>query len=186
MNIITRTLGAILTTAYLLMWTTLALSQTGEENYPPPPAGVRWGWQGEVLFEYNKATLHDQYQPLLLRLAETLRQYPNVSLLITGRADNTGNLEYNRRLSLKRIEAVKKFLTKKAVDVSRIIVQNLGEERPVSLDACNEDRPRNRRTDLAFFPTGSPPPLTKPVQGDTQPQPGECEQIKEDLNVRKR
>jgi len=167
----------------LLLWSWIPAGLSQEmENYPPPPPGVQWGWQGEVLFEHNGAKLISQYTSVLQRLAEIMRQYPSVSLLITGRADNTGNLNHNRNLSLKRIEAVKKFLLKQAqVETSRIQVQNLGEQRPVSVDACNTDRPRNRRVDLAFYPTSSPPPFTKIVQGDTQPLPGECEEIQQEL-----
>lgn len=186
MNINVRQPWSILIVIYgWLGWATLVMSQTNPEDYPPPPVGVQWGWQGEVLFDYNSAKLIEQYKPLLLRMVETLKQSPSVNLLITGRADNTGSLEHNRRLSQNRIEAVKKFLTKRKIASSQIYTQNLAEQKPVSIDACAQDRPYNRRVDLAFYPASSPPPLTKVTHGDTQPLPGECEQIKSDLDPMK-
>jgi len=172
----------------IVYWVVLGIGligslQAGEmDNYPPAPSGLYWGWQGEVLFNYNSAKLLSEYRPLLSRIADTLKHYPKVSVLITGRADNTGNLEHNRRLSLQRINTVMTFLTKQGVEPYRIHTQNLGEERPVSINACKTDRPRNRRTDIAFFPSGSPPPLTQPrPTQDTQPLPGECEEIEVEL-----
>lgn len=166
----------------LMTWNTL-LAAGEMDTYPPPPAGIRWGWQGEILFDYDSAKLLNEYKPVLLRIAGTLKRSSEVSLLVTGRADNTGNVEHNRQLSLKRIHAVSSFLAKQGIEPYRIHSQNLGEQRPISINACSNDRPRNRRTDLAFFPTGSPPPIAHtPSVSDTQPMSGECEEIEMELD----
>ena len=168
---------------FLLTIWSVSLVAGEMDNYPTPPPGVHWGWQGEVLFDYDSAKLLNEYKSVLLQLANTLKRFPDISVLITGRADNTGNVEHNRQLSLKRIRTISSFLTKQGIEANRIHSQNLGEQRPISINACSNDRPRNRRTDLAFFPTGSPPPLTHaPSISDTQPMPGECEEIETELD----
>ncbi|WP_157237557.1 OmpA family protein [Beggiatoa alba] len=150
-----------------------------EDNYPPPPTGITWGWQDNVFFALNHAILRKTDLPVLNRLAMTLQQYPAVNLLITGRADNTGEENYNRQLSSKRAQAVKQYLLKQGVSIHQLHVQEIGEQRPVASDACPEDRERNRRVDLAFFPQGYLPDRPTPVQGDTSPHAGECETVKE-------
>lgn len=151
-----------------------------QDDYPAPPRGVEWGWQAEVLFKMNSAKLRADDLPTLNQLANILSDYPEVSLLITGHADKTGNLALNQKLSSQRVNAVRSYLMKKGIPSSRITMQSLGEQRPVANDACPEDRARNRRADLAFFPTGSPPPASRPVHSDERPEPGECEEAQED------
>ncbi len=170
---------------YVLVFLYLILANSGwaapADQYPPPPDGIYWGWQGEVLFDFDKAQLSEQYIPLLTRLADSLRRNSNVSVLLTGRTDNTGNLEYNRRLSLKRLYIIRDYLVRQGVELARLHTQNLAEQRPVSIDACEQDRPRNRRVDLAFFPANYPPPYSEIKRGDTKPYEGECEEIEEAL-----
>lgn len=169
----------ILFSLLALLWTT-AVCALPQDDYPEPPQGIEWGWQAEVLFKMNSAKLRPADLPTLNRLARTLLDYPEVSLLITGHADKTGNVTLNQKLSSQRVNAVRSYLVKKGIPSSHITMQSLGEQRPVANDACPEDRARNRRADLAFFPTGSPPPVSRPVHGDERPEPGECEEAEED------
>lgn len=160
--------------------TWMSPSYAEQEVYPLPPQGVQWGWQGEVLFKINSAKIQSQFKPFLNSMATLLVKYPaKINLLITGRTDNTGDLEYNRKLSLRRIDAISSYLTKQGVLPRQIETQAVGEQRPVSNNACTEDRERNRRTDLAFFPVGVVPPKIETVHGETQPQLGECEKLKQ-------
>ncbi|AUI68386.1 OmpA family protein [Beggiatoa leptomitoformis] len=167
----------------VVLWMCLSLNafalQAADEDYPPPPTGITWGWQNNVTFPLNSAKLQKVALPVLDNLVYTLRQYPSVNLLITGRADNTGEENYNSQLSRKRATVVEQYLIKQGVNPSQLSKQEIGEQRPVASDACAEDRQRNRRVDLAFFPQGYLPDYVKPFQGDTKPQAGECEEVKE-------
>jgi|JFJP01.1.fsa_nt_gi OmpA-OmpF porin, OOP family len=158
----------------------IAVFALPQDDYPAPPSGVEWGWQAEVLFKINSAKLRTDDQPTLNRLANVMLSNPEVSLLVTGHADKTGNLALNQKLSNQRVNAVRSYLIKKGISSSRITLQSLGEQRPVANDACPEDRIRNRRADLAFFPTGSSPPVSRTVHADESSEPGECEEARED------
>jgi outer membrane protein OmpA-like peptidoglycan-associated protein len=119
-----------------------------------PPAGMAWGWQGGVLFAFDKAVLRDSEWPLLDNLADVLLLNPHAQILLTGHTDNSGKLAYNHRLSQKRTMAVADYLEQKGVDAQRVHQQWVGEQRPVASNQCRQDRQRNRRVDVALFPTG--------------------------------
>jgi outer membrane protein OmpA-like peptidoglycan-associated protein len=132
------------------------------EDYPQlAPEGLEWGWQGHVQFALNSAKLRAEDLPLLDTLAASLTRYPHVSVLLTGHTDNTGSLGYNQQLSVRRGDAVAAYLVSRGVDAARIFKRAQGEQRPVASNTCDPDRQRNRRVDLAFFPTGDQPPAVE-------------------------
>lgn len=155
--------------------TSAAIEEPASSRYPAPPQGIQWGWQGAVLFQLNSAKLEQQYTPMLQTLANTLARYPDVNIIITGHTDNTGDLAYNRKLSEQRVASIVNFFSQQGVLPRRIVSQAVGEQRPTSSNACADDRKRNRRADLAFFPQGYPPEQAQLVDGETTPQQGECE-----------
>ena len=129
------------------------------------------GWQGNVQFDLGSYRLHREDEALLDDIYRAMRTDPSISLLITGHTDNIGNIRYNRRLSEKRSNAVAAYLIDRGIDPQRIHTRYVGEERPVADNRTPEDRERNRRADLAFFPTGSePPPMGELVGGESEPR----------------
>lgn len=143
----------------LLLSAALLTGAAAAEQYPdPPPPGIRWGWVGHVQFDLNSARVEQRYHALLLRVARQMVEHPNLSLLLTGHTDNTGDPDYNKRLSQRRSRAVSDFISANGVAGYRIVERAVGELRPVATNACDRDRQRNRRVDLAFFPRHRPPP----------------------------
>jgi len=144
-----------------------------QQGLPPPPEDVEWGWQGEVLFEINQASLRSEDFALLDRIARVLKDRSGVNLLLTGRTDNSGEAGSNQALSMRRTDSVERYLIRRGVDPHQIAKRSVGEGRPVASNVCAEDRRRNRRVDLAFFPSGQlPPPPTETSGGDSAPDPG--------------
>lgn len=132
---------------------------------------VTLGWQGNVQFDLGSNRLHRDDAALLDDIYRAMQADPSVSLLITGHTDNIGNIQYNRRLSEKRSNAVAAYLIDRGIDPQRIHTRYVGEERPVASNRTPEDRERNRRADLAFFPTGSEPPaMGELVGGESEPR----------------
>jgi hypothetical protein len=144
--------------------------------YPAPPQGLRWGWQDAVLFEFNSARLQKRSHSALQNVVDTLQRYTDVNVLITGHADNTGDAAYNRRLSEQRMKAVVQFLQNKGIPSRRIVTQAFGEQRPTGSNACPEDRQRNRRVDLAYFPAGYSAESSTASFGESPPIAGSCEE----------
>ncbi len=64
--------------------------------------------------------------------AESLKAHPEVKLVVVGHCDPRASEQYNRKLGLKRAEAVRDFLVAAGVESGRVSVRSDGEERPIS------------------------------------------------------
>ena len=160
----------------------LSLSTPGwSQPYPDtPPTGIRWGWQGYAQFSVNSAAIRPQDRTLLLRVAGQMQRHPTINLLLTGHTDNTGDPDYNQRLSQRRDQAVADFIASHGVGLHRITQRGVGELRPVASNNCDRDRQRNRRVDLAYFPIHRTPPegganVYSPSQPEPEDEAGACD-----------
>lgn len=69
----------------------------------------------EVYFDYNSSTITKQAEPELMKLGRALTN-PGLRggvFLIAGHTDAKGGVDYNQRLSERRAQAVKRFLTER-------------------------------------------------------------------------
>jgi len=142
-----------------------------------PPAGIAWGWQNYVLFDFDRADIRADQQAQLKHLAEVLQLSPHVHIFLSGRADTTGDVGYNNKLSKRRVAAVAEFFIQQGIEPERIQAQVFGEQRPIADNATDVDRKRNRRVDMAFFPRGYPPPAVEEIPPDVPTFPAANEQI---------
>jgi OOP family OmpA-OmpF porin len=67
---------------------------------------------------------------------------------LQGHCDNVGTPEYNMGLSLRRANAVKKYLVSKGVAENRLTTQGFGFSKPVGPNTTPEERSLNRRVEL--------------------------------------
>jgi OmpA-OmpF porin, OOP family len=110
---------------------------------PPPPARFeRVTLSATELFAFDSAVLAGP-QPKLDEIARVLSagQY-NGNITVTGYTDRLGSEAYNQRLSQRRADAVKTYLTNKGVSAGRLTAVGRGETNPVV--TCND----RKRTDL--------------------------------------
>jgi outer membrane protein OmpA-like peptidoglycan-associated protein len=77
-----------------------------------------------VLFGFDRADLDDRAQTSLSNLAKDLQSNQNLVVELTGYTDAKGSREYNYQLSQRRVEAVRRYLVERGVQMSRI--QGLG------------------------------------------------------------
>lgn len=81
------------------------------------------------------------------RMAELLREQPQVRLQVQGHTDALGSEEYNLDLSRRRANAVAAYLEQRqGIDPARLVVVGFGEEAPLT---ANPYDPRNRRVQFA-------------------------------------
>jgi peptidoglycan-associated lipoprotein len=97
-------------------------------------------------FDYDSAVLSQQTLSGLLFVADYLKSYPAVQILIEGHCDERGTRDYNIALGHKRAEAVRKQLVRMGVDQRRITTKSFGKERPAMRGASPEAWAKNRRT----------------------------------------
>jgi len=98
-------------------------------------------------FEFDKATLSVESRAELDSLAASMRTN-QANLYIEGHTDWLGSEQYNMNLSVKRSDAVAKYLVEQGIDPDRVKTIGLGETRPISTNETEAGRALNRRTEM--------------------------------------
>lgn len=105
-----------------------------------------------LYFEVNSDNIKSESHENLNKLADFLKTYPAAKIMVHGHTDIQGDATYNKELSRKRAESVKKYLTEKGVNGSSITTKGHGEE-DVLLDGDTEFAHKyNRRVEFEFVP----------------------------------
>ena len=111
---------------------------------------------GNVIhFEYDKADIKPEDQPILDRKAAIMRANPAVRVRISGHADERGSDEYNQVLGQRRANAAKDYLVARGIDASRIDITSYGEERPVDRSGTEAAFAQNRRDEFEIIAGGN-------------------------------
>src|ERR1700681_4299829 len=88
---------------------------------------------GDVLFDYDKATLKPEAEQALKKVAVVLSQFPESKVTVEGYTDSKGTKAANMQLSRERAQAVKDWLVKNGgVLATNISTKGLGEQYPVA------------------------------------------------------
>jgi outer membrane protein OmpA-like peptidoglycan-associated protein len=125
----------------------LAESET-DVLYDALEANGRWATQG-ILFETGKSDLKPESRPVLKEIAATLKDHPNLKILIEGHTDNVGSAASNLTLSEARAAAVKAALVANfGIDEGRMTTQGLGDTKPAVPNTTAEGRAQNRRVEI--------------------------------------
>jgi peptidoglycan-associated lipoprotein len=111
---------------------------------------------GNVIhFDYDKADIKPEDQPILDRKAAIMRANPAVRVRISGHADERGSDEYNQVLGQRRANAAKDYLVARGIDASRIDITSYGEERPVDRAGTEDAFALNRRDEFEIIAGGN-------------------------------
>jgi OmpA-OmpF porin, OOP family len=101
-----------------------------------------------IPFEYNSSDLKPEASAQLKQLASALSKESlrNDRFLVAGHTDAKGNPQYNKQLSLRRAESVRRFLVAGGIDTARLDTVGFGSEQPLAPD--QPDDPKNRRVEI--------------------------------------
>jgi outer membrane protein OmpA-like peptidoglycan-associated protein len=80
----------------------------------------------DVTFGFDRHDLADAAQTSLVALVKELQANPALTVDLTGYADPKGDREYNVGLSQRRVEAVRRFLIQRGIELPRINSVGLG------------------------------------------------------------
>ncbi len=103
-----------------------------------------------INFETNKAILKESSFASLDKLVRTLKNNKEYLLEISGHTDNVGNNSSNKKLSIRRAEAVVNYFIENKVSESKLIAIGFGEDKPIKTNDTKEGRAANRRVEMKF------------------------------------
>ncbi len=101
-----------------------------------------------VFFEVNKAELKPESKIELDKIFNFMTFNTAVKMEISGHTDNTGDKTSNQKLSENRAKSVVNYLIKKGIDASRLVAKGYGDTKPVLPNTSNENKAKNRRTEM--------------------------------------
>jgi len=113
-----------------------------------PMSGIRW--EPAVYFGFDLADLTPAAMKRLDADILVLHKHTNLKLSVQSFTDVKGSNSYNRKLALRRQQAVISYLVAKGVIKARIRVSPLGEELPI-LGQSVKERSINRRVELMLL-----------------------------------
>lgn len=103
----------------------------------------------QVYFDVDSSEIPNNDIEKLDRIARIINKYDDWDVQVTGFADNTGNAEYNKKLSQKRADAVIQYLSNKT---SQEIKQKINAFARGSVDGAmtEEEKRQSRRVDVVL------------------------------------
>ena len=109
--------------------------------------------RGDGLFAPGSATIRQEYEPLLARIANALAGVPG-KVVVAGHTDNvpirTVRFPSNWHLSQDRARSVAQLLGEK-VPTARLSAEGRAEAEPIGDNATPEGRRKNRRVEITLF-----------------------------------
>lgn len=101
-----------------------------------------------VNFDFDKATLRPDAQPVIAQVLALLKDSPDLKLSIVGNTDNVGGHDYNVKLSQQRAASVVAELVKGGIAADRLQSSGVGPDKPIADNDSSSGRAKNRRVEL--------------------------------------
>ena len=131
----------------------------GPMPMPLPPNFRRYEIASDVLFDFGSATLRPgAYEALRDSLYQIRLVFPYPAIRVLGHTDSIGTDAANDDLSVRRAEAVRRWLIEVGIPDRYISVEGLGKRQPIAPNTLPngadnpEGRQRNRRVELLASP----------------------------------
>lgn len=128
-----------------------AFAVTGDLTLTERGGAMVVSLENPVNYPSGSTRLNKEARMAIDNLAETMKNNPNMALLIEGHADSqkfaSGGRD-NWDLSVDRAMKVVRRLVKKGVNPSQLAVAGRGDTAPVAPNDTKEGRAENRRTDV--------------------------------------
>jgi outer membrane protein OmpA-like peptidoglycan-associated protein len=102
----------------------------------------------DVLFDFNQATLKPGAREKLAKVSGILLAYPSLNMNMEGHTDSVGSDEYNMKLSQRRADAVRDYITSNGINAANVQAIGLGKDGPVASNDTAAGRQQNRRVEM--------------------------------------
>lgn len=99
----------------------------------------------DIHFDFDKFLIKDGDKPDLRKIANYLKQHPQVKVRIEGNCDERGTSEYNLALGERRAESARKYLIGLGVPSNEVSTISFGKEKPLDPSHSEDAWAKNRR-----------------------------------------
>lgn len=103
-----------------------------------------------IYFDYDSATIKDEYRDLIKAHAEFLKAAKEAKSILQGHTDERGSRDYNLALGQRRAESVQQALALLGVDAMKLESVSLGEEKPAKEGHDDAAWAENRRVEIYY------------------------------------
>jgi outer membrane protein OmpA-like peptidoglycan-associated protein len=101
-----------------------------------------------IYFDVGKATIRKQSTAKLEGAANVLKEFPSISMEISGHTSSEGDPGFNQKLSQDRADAVKEWLVARGVPSQRIKTRGAGPDEPIADNKTAAGKIKNRRIEF--------------------------------------
>lgn len=110
---------------------------------------IKVNFKNNILFETNDYTLSKTAKYFIDEINRVILQKVNYKFVeILGHTDNIGTNKYNKNLSLKRAESVKKYLLTTNLPNHKITLKGVGSQQPIADNVTEKGKQQNRRIEI--------------------------------------
>ena len=128
---------------------------------PPQPIVIGEVYElTDIFFDFDKSYIRQDAMPVLRQNAQTMKDNPELTVVINGYADIRGTSEYNLRLAKRRAEAARAFMVQLGINPKRIIALTKGETTQFAPGSTESEFQLNRRA--RFLPVDPKAPVIYP------------------------
>ena len=125
---------------------------------PPPvvapvPSSEKVTYAADAFFDFDKAVLKPEAKTKLDDLVCKTKEINLEVIIAVGHTDSVGTDAYNDKLSVRRAESIKAYLTSKGLEANRVYTEGKGKKQPVADNKTAEGRAKNRRVEIEVVGT---------------------------------
>jgi len=101
-----------------------------------------------IQFDNNSSWLNRDAKAALKRMVATLKQQPNLQLIVAGHTSTPESEKYNFWLSQRRTKRVVDYLVAHGISAERLVAESYGESRLLADETTADGEAKNRRVEL--------------------------------------
>jgi OOP family OmpA-OmpF porin len=117
------------------------------------PASEKVTFAADAFFDFDKSVLKPEAKAKLDDLVSKTSGINLEVIIAVGHTDSVGTNAYNQKLSVRRAEAIKAYLTSKGIEKNRVYTEGKGEKQPIADNKTAEGRAKNRRVEIEVVGT---------------------------------